>query len=176
MKNLLGILIVFIGFLIIFSDNITSLISGHLHEQQSIQNQQRSFEEQQRMFEEDMQNQQRFFDDHQRIFDDQQRLFDTQNKDIQDQQRLLEEQQRLADENMQNQQRLLEEQQRLFDQWAMEEANKSVTPFDHGGYVKGYGFNPSDTAAQDMHQQQMQDFNNFLDQQNFNNFGSGMGF
>lgn len=130
MKNLLGILIVFIGFLIIFSDNITSLISGHLHEQQSIQNQQRSFEEQQRMFEEDMQNQQR----------------------------------------------LLEEQQRLFDQWAMEEANKSVTPFDHGGYVKGYGFNPSDTAAQDMHQQQMQDFNNFLDQQNFNNFGSGMGF
>jgi len=169
LKNLLGILIVFIGFLIIFSDNITSLISGHLHEQQSIQNQQRSFEEQQRMFEEDMQNQQR-------LFDDRQRLFDTQNQDMQDQQRLLEEQQRLVDENMQNQQRLLEEQQRLFDQWTMEEANKSVTPFDHGGYVQGYGFNPSDTAAQDMHQQQMQDFNNFLDQQNFNNFGSGMGF
>ena len=37
----------------------------------------------------------------------------------------------------------------------MEESMKSVTPFDHGGYVQGPGFNPSDTAAQ-----QMNDMNN----------------
>lgn len=34
-------------------------------------------------------------------------------------------------------------------QHAMDEAMRSVTPFDHGGYVQGYGFNPSDTMAQD---------------------------
>lgn len=34
-------------------------------------------------------------------------------------------------------------------QQAMNEAMRSVTPFDHGGYVQGYGFNPSDTMAQD---------------------------
>lgn len=37
----------------------------------------------------------------------------------------------------------------------MEESMKSVTPFDHGGYVQGPGFSPSDTAAQ-----QMNDMNN----------------
>lgn len=42
-----------------------------------------------------------------------------------------------------------------FNRHAMEESIKAVTPFDHGGYVQGAGFNPSDTAAQ-----QMNDMNN----------------
>jgi hypothetical protein len=37
-----------------------------------------------------------------------------------------------------------------FNQWAMHEATKSVTPVDCGGYVQGYGFNPSDTMLRDM--------------------------
>ncbi len=48
--------------------------------------------------------------------------------------------------------------QQQFDEMnrhAMEESMKAVTPFDHGGYVQGPGFNPSDTAAQ-----QMNDMNN----------------
>lgn len=36
-----------------------------------------------------------------------------------------------------------------FSQWAMDESLKAVTPFDHGGYVQGPGFNPSDTFAHD---------------------------
>lgn len=45
------------------------------------------------------------------------------------------------------------------NEWAMEEARKSVTPFDHGGYVQGDGFNPSDTMAADA-QRQMDNMNN----------------
>ncbi len=40
-------------------------------------------------------------------------------------------------------------------EFAMNEAMKAGTPFDHGGYMQGVGFNPSDTAAQ-----QMNDMNN----------------
>ena len=54
-------------------------------------------------------------------------------------------------DNQQMQQQMNDE----FNRQAMEEGWKSVTPFDHGGYVQGPGFNPSDTAAQ-----QMNDMNN----------------
>ena len=47
---------------------------------------------------------------------------------------------------------------RQFNDFAMEEARKSVTPFDHGGYVQGDGFNPSDTMAADA-QRQMDNLN-----------------
>ena len=40
---------------------------------------------------------------------------------------------------------------------AMEESRKAVTPFDHGGYVQGDGFNPSDTMAADAARQAQQD-------------------
>ena len=46
-------------------------------------------------------------------------------------------------------------------QQAMNEAMRSVTPFDHGGYVQGYGFNPSDTMAQDSFNQ-MNNMNNMF--------------
>ena len=55
------------------------------------------------------------------------------------------------DFNRQMNQQMIDEMNRH----AMEESIKSVTPFDHGGYVQGPGFNPSDTAAQ-----QMNDMNN----------------
>lgn len=50
---------------------------------------------------------------------------------------------------------LHQEQNRHF----MEESMKSVLPFDHGGYIRGDGLNPSDTMAADM-DRQMQDLNN----------------
>lgn len=52
-----------------------------------------------------------------------------------------------------------EETNRQFDEQAMEESRKAVTPFDHGGYVQGDGFNPSDTMAADA-QRQMDNMNN----------------
>ncbi len=57
--------------------------------------------------------------------------------------------------NRQMQQQMNDEMNRQMMEQAMEEGRKSVTPFDHGGYVQGAGFNPSDTAAQ-----QMNDMNN----------------
>ena len=138
MKNVIGILIVLVGFLVLFSGNIASLISGqritvdeYLDEQQRMRNQQRLFEE------------------------EQQRLFN----------------------EMQNQQMIDD-----FNQRMMEEATKSVTPFDEGGYVQGYGFNPSDTMAEDDNnifqeqEQQQQQINDINNANNFNNFGNGMGF
>ncbi|MDD4804561.1 MAG: hypothetical protein PHN69_05245 [Candidatus Pacebacteria bacterium] len=136
MKNALGFLIVLIGFFVLFSNNITSLFSGHriipdqhLDEQQRMQNQQRLFEE-----------------EHQRIFNE-----------------------------MQNQQAI--------DFWALDETIKTGTPVDEGGYMHGYGFNPSDTMAEDANKEQEQ-LQTQLDQQindinnanNSNNFGNGMGF
>lgn len=58
-----------------------------------------------------------------------------------------------------------------FTDWAMSESLKSVTPFDHGGYVQGYGFNPSDTMMQDS-------FSSMNNDMNFpsNDFGGGGGF
>ena len=44
-----------------------------------------------------------------------------------------------------DQQMLNQEANRL----AMEESMRAVTPFDMGGYVQGYGLNPSDTMAGD---------------------------
>lgn len=41
-------------------------------------------------------------------------------------------------------------QQEMFDRELMEFSIKSVTPFDHGGFVQGEGFNPSDTMASEM--------------------------
>ena len=58
------------------------------------------------------------------------------------------------------------QQMEQFNQWAMSESLKSVTPFDHGGYVMGAGFNPSDTMAHEAHQMHM-DFGN-----SFSDFGS----
>jgi len=40
-------------------------------------------------------------------------------------------------------------QRQLFEQQMVNEAMKSAMPFDHGGYVQGPGFNPSDTIAHD---------------------------
>jgi hypothetical protein len=40
----------------------------------------------------------------------------------------------------------------------MNESMKAVTPFDHGGYVQGQGFNLSDTMQHEMNQQM--DFGN----------------
>lgn len=48
----------------------------------------------------------------------------------------------------------------------MEEGRKSVTPFDMGGYLRGDGFNPSDTMAADMQREQMNQMN---DMNNMNN-------
>ena len=45
-------------------------------------------------------------------------------------------------------------------EWAMEESRKSVTPFDMGGYLRGDGFNPSDTMAADAFRDQMNQMNN----------------
>lgn len=55
-----------------------------------------------------------------------------------------------------------EEMNRQFNQQAMEESLKAVTPADHGGYVQGDGFNPSDTLAADAARQaqSMNDMNN----------------
>ena len=51
-------------------------------------------------------------------------------------------------------------------EWAAEEARKAVTPFDHGGYLQGDGFNPSDTMAADAQREQMNQMN---DMNNMNN-------
>ena len=58
---------------------------------------------------------------------------------------------------------LQEEMQRQQNEWAMEEARKSVTPFDMGGYVQGDGFNPSDTMAADAQREQMNQMNDMND-------------
>lgn len=63
---------------------------------------------------------------------------------------------------------LQEEILRQQNEWAMEEACKSVTPFDMGGYVQGDGFNPSDTMATDAQREQMNQMN---DMNNMNNMG-----
>ncbi len=52
-----------------------------------------------------------------------------------------------------------EEMNRQFLEQSMEEARKAATPFDHGGYMQGDGFNPSDTMAADA-QRQMDSMNN----------------
>ncbi len=59
--------------------------------------------------------------------------------------------QMMEETNRQMNQQMMDEMNRR----SMEESMKAVTPFDHGGYVQGPGFNPSDTAAQ-----QMNDMNN----------------
>lgn len=41
-------------------------------------------------------------------------------------------------------------QQEMFDRELMEFSIKSITPFDHGVFVQGEGFNPSDTMASEM--------------------------
>lgn len=66
-----------------------------------------------------------------------------------------------------NQQFMLNETNRQFMEFSMNEAMKAVTPFDHGGYVQGYGFNPSDTMAGDMQRQ--------MDSMNDMNHMGGMG-
>lgn len=55
-----------------------------------------------------------------------------------------------------NNQQIQEEMIRQFNEWAMNEAIKSVTPFDMGGYVQGAGFNPSDTMQQEAIEQMNQ--------------------
>lgn len=63
-----------------------------------------------------------------------------------------------------------DEMDRQFNEWSMEESRKAVTPFDHGGYMRGEGFNPSDTMAAEANRQ-MDSMNHMND---FNNMG-GMG-
>lgn len=53
---------------------------------------------------------------------------------------------------------------------AMEESLKAVTPFDHGGYVQGDGFNPSDTMAADS----FRSMDNHMDH-SFHDHGSNFG-
>ncbi len=53
-----------------------------------------------------------------------------------------------------------DEMNRQFNDWSMEESRKAVTPFDHGGYVQGDGFNPSDTIAADAQREQLNQMNN----------------
>ena len=48
-----------------------------------------------------------------------------------------------------------QEMNRLNLEHLMEEGRKAVTPFDMGGYLRGDGFNPSDTMAADMQREQM---------------------
>lgn len=60
-----------------------------------------------------------------------------------------------------------QELMRQHNEWAMEEARKAATPFDHGGYMQGDGFNPSDTMAAEA-QRQMDNMNNM---NNMNNMG-----
>lgn len=59
-----------------------------------------------------------------------------------------------------------------FTQWAMDESLKAVTPFDHGGYVQGPGFNPSDTMHHEMNNMDfgMNDSMDFSSHNNFNDF------
>lgn len=52
-----------------------------------------------------------------------------------------------------------DDMQRMQNEWAAEEARKAVTAFDHGGYMQGDGFNPSDTMAAES-QRQMNNMNN----------------
>lgn len=63
-----------------------------------------------------------------------------------------------------------------FNRFAMDESFKIITPFDHGGYVMGAGFNPSDTMAFEAQQQmehnsfnQMNDMGSSFDSFNNNN-------
>ena len=60
---------------------------------------------------------------------------------------------------MEDTQRQMEEMQCQQNEWAEEEVRKAATPFDHGGYMQGDGFNPSDTMAADA-QRQMDNMNN----------------
>lgn len=53
-----------------------------------------------------------------------------------------------------------DEMNRQFNDWSIEESKKAVTPFDHGGYVQGDGFNPSDTMAADTQREQLNQMNN----------------
>lgn len=151
MKYVIGTLVVLVGFLVLFSDNIAYLNND---QQRTVDKPlQQGIEEQQKILNE-MQNQQRLFEEF------------LATNDIEEQQRIFNE--------IQNQQ-LVDN----FNKWMMEEAIKSVTPFDAGGYVQGHGFNPSDTMAEDTHrmmqeQQMLQQQTNDMD--NFNNSGNGMGF
>ncbi len=73
--------------------------------------------------------------------------------------------------HLQQVEQINQEQFHQFTQWAMDEGLKSVTPFDHGGYVQGPGFNPSDTMAHDSMQMhhQMDHMHSSMD-----NMNSGM--
>lgn len=82
-------------------------------------------------------------------------MMQQQNLSNEEMQRQMEEMQR----QMEDSQRQMEEMQRQQNEWATEEARKAVTPFDHGGYMQGDGFNPSDTMAADA-QRQMDNMNN----------------
>ena len=55
-----------------------------------------------------------------------------------------------------------DEMNRQFMEQSLNESLKAVTPADHGGYVQGDGFNPSDTMAADADRQaqSMNDMNN----------------
>jgi len=73
--------------------------------------------------------------------------------------------------HLQQVEQINQEQFRQFTQWAMDEGLKSVTPFDHGGYVQGPGFNPSDTMAYESMQ-----MHNHMDHMhsNMDNMNTGM--
>lgn len=70
--------------------------------------------------------------------------------------------------HLQQIEQLHQDQFQDFSRWAMDESLKAVTPFDHGGYVQGPGFNPSDTFAYDSMNQSMDNMNTGMDP--FNGF------
>ena len=79
--------------------------------------------------------------------------------------------------NFENMQKAMQQQfhtimDQQFQQFSMEEAMKMVTPFDHGGYLMGPGFNPSDTMAFNAQQEmtnQMNIMNDMMNQMNMMN-------
>ncbi|MGI6730329.1 MAG: hypothetical protein ACOX5F_00315 [Anaerovoracaceae bacterium] len=66
--------------------------------------------------------------------------------------------------NMQQELQGIMDQQ--FQQFSLDEAMRAITPFDHGGYVMGPGFNPSDTMAFDAQQDMMNQMNMMNDMMN----------
>jgi len=73
---------------------------------------------------------------------------------MQDQQRFMNQM------TMDDQQGIMNETMMQDHQRIMDEGMKGITPIDHGGYLQGPGFNPSDTMAHDVTMNQMNDMSN----------------
>lgn len=72
--------------------------------------------------------------------------------------------------NQQMQQNFMNQQmQQQFINFSMQ----SVTPFDHGGFIQGNGFNPSDTMAHQMHEMHTMNHMNHMNSMNNNMHNNG---